>query len=135
MKHVFVNGTFDILHPGHIALLNYAKSLGNYLTVGIDSDARIKELKGAGRPVNSQEERKTLLENLKAVDEVRIFNSDQELVDLVKHCNIMVKGSDYINRKIIGVEVCPQLIFFNRIHGYSTTEKIQSIVAGRQLYR
>ena len=57
MKHVFVNGTFDILHPGHIALLNYAKSLGNYLTVGIDSDARIKELKGSDRPVNSQEER------------------------------------------------------------------------------
>lgn len=131
MKHVFVNGTFDILHPGHIALLNYAKSLGNYLTVGIDSDARIKELKGLDRPVNSQEERKILLENLKAVDEVKIFNSDQELIDLVSRCDIMVKGSDYINRKIIGVEVCSQLMFFNRIHGYSTTKKIQSIVAGR----
>ena len=131
MKHVFVNGTFDILHPGHIALLNYAKSLGNYLTVGIDSDARIKELKGSDRPVNSQEERKILLENLKAVDEVKIFNSDQELIDLVSRCDIMVKGSDYINRKIIGVEVCPQLIFFDRIHGYPTTKKIQSIVAGR----
>lgn len=131
MKNVFVNGTFDILHPGHIALLNYAKSLGNYLTVGIDSDARIKELKGLDRPVNSQEERKILLENLKAVDEVKIFNSDQELIDLVSRCDIMVKGSDYINRKIIGVEVCSQLMFFNRIHGYSTTKKIQSIVAGR----
>lgn len=131
MKHVFVNGTFDILHPGHIALLNYAKSLGNYLTVGIDSDARIKELKGSDRPVNSQEERKILLENLKAVDEVKIFNSDQELIDLVSRCDIMVKGSDYINRKIIGVDVCPQLVFFDRIHGYSTTEKIQSIVARR----
>jgi D-beta-D-heptose 7-phosphate kinase/D-beta-D-heptose 1-phosphate adenosyltransferase len=131
MKHVFVNGTFDILHPGHIALLNYAKSLGNYLTVGIDSDARIKKLKGSDRPVNSQEERKILLENLKAVDEVKIFNSDQELIDLVSQCDIMVKGSDYINRKIIGVDVCPQLVFFDRIHGYSTTEKIQSIVAGR----
>jgi D-beta-D-heptose 7-phosphate kinase/D-beta-D-heptose 1-phosphate adenosyltransferase len=131
MKHVFVNGTFDILHPGHIALLNYAKSLGNYLTVGIDSDARIKELKGSDRPINSQEERKILLENLKSVDEVKIFNSDQDLIDLVSRCDIMVKGSDYINREIIGVEVCPQLVFFNRIHGYSTTKKIQSIVAGR----
>lgn len=132
---IFVNGTFDILHPGHIALLNYAKSLGNYLTVGIDSDARIKELKGSDRPVNSQEERKTLLENLKAVDEVKIFGTDRELIDLVTQCDIMVKGSDYIDRKIIGAEVCPQLIFFDRIHGYSTTEKIQSIIAGRQLHR
>jgi len=131
MKHVFVNGTFDILHQGHIALLNYAKSLGNYLTVGIDSDARIKELKGSDRPINSHAERKILLENLKAVDEVKIFNSDQELIDLVSRCDIMVKGSDYINRKIIGVDVCPQLVFFDRIHGYSTTEKIQSIVARR----
>ena len=132
---IFVNGTFDILHPGHIALLNYAKSLGNYLTVGIDSDARIKELKGSDRPVNSQEERKILLENLKAVDEVKIFGTDRELIDLVTQCDIMVKGSDYIDRKIIGAEVCPQLIFFDRIHGYSTTEKIQSIIAGRQLHR
>ena len=58
---VFVNGTFDILHRGHIELLNYAKSLGDFLLVGIDTDDRVKEKKGPTRPIHSQEERKFFL--------------------------------------------------------------------------
>ena len=76
---VFVNGTFDILHRGHLELLNYAKSLGDYLCVGIDTDERVKEKKGPTRPIHNQDERKFFLENLKAVDEVKLFSSDEEL--------------------------------------------------------
>lgn len=131
MKKIFVNGSFDIIHVGHLSLLNYAKSLGNYLTVAIDSDRRIKEIKGRLRPINSEIERKILLENIKSVDEVKIFDSDQELIDLISCCDIMVKGSDYIDKPIIGSEICPSIVFFDRINGYSTTEKIQNIINRR----
>jgi D-beta-D-heptose 7-phosphate kinase/D-beta-D-heptose 1-phosphate adenosyltransferase len=131
MTKIFVNGSFDIVHLGHLALLNYAKSLGDFLSVGIDSDHRIKKLKGATRPINDQYERKFLLENLKCVDSVTIFDNDQELINLVSKCDIMVKGSDYIDKPIIGSEICPSIVFFDRINGYSTTEKIQNIINRR----
>lgn len=127
MTRVFVNGTFDIIHVGHLELLQYAKSLGDFLFVGIDSDLRVKKLKGSSRPVNSEYERYKLLELLKPVDHVVIFNSDEELISLIEDCDIMVKGSDYKGRPIVGEDVCKQIIFFDRINGYSTTEKIQYI--------
>lgn len=126
---VVVNGTFDIIHLGHLELLNYAKSLGDYLIVAIDTDLRVKRLKGVDRPINNQLERKTLLQNLRAVDEVRLFGSDQELVDIIKECDIMVKGSDYQGKPIVGQDCIPKIVFFERINGYSTTEKIQYIVS------
>lgn len=130
---VFVNGTFDALHAGHLALLNYAKSLGDYLIVGIDTDERVKEKKGPSRPVNSKEDRALMLINLKAVDEVRYFSTDKELEDLVKSVqpDIMVVGSDYLNKKVIGSEHSKQLRFFKRIDEYSTTKIIQSIIDRR----
>ncbi|NBS94398.1 MAG: hypothetical protein EBT27_11890, partial [Betaproteobacteria bacterium] len=105
MKKVFVNGCFDGgLHRGHIELLNYAKSQGDILYVAIDSDARVKQLKGPTRPIHNQEDRKFLLENLKAVDRVLLFNTDEELTDLVKiiEPDIMIVGSDYKNKRVIG---------------------------------
>ena len=131
MKKILVNGTFDIVHPGHLALLNYAKSLGNWLVVAIDSDRRVRELKGVDRPINSQHERQLLLENIRAVDQVLIFDSDQELVDIIRSCAIMVKGSDYRGQLIVGQDACQELVFFERIHGYSSTEKIQHIANRR----
>jgi D-beta-D-heptose 7-phosphate kinase/D-beta-D-heptose 1-phosphate adenosyltransferase len=127
LKKVIVNGTFDIIHPGHLELLNYAKSLGDFLIVAIDSDERVKELKGASRPINNQFERKLLLENLRAVDEVRVFASNEELVDIVKGCVIMVKGSDYRGQSVIGEANC-QIIYFERTDEYSSTKKIQDII-------
>ena len=129
MKRIVVNGTFDILHSGHLALLNHARSLGDYLVVAIDSDRRVRELKGADRPINTQAERQELLSNLRAVDEVRIFDSDQELVDIIAECAIMVKGSDYQGKTIVGQDVCKELIFFKLKNGYSTTNKIQDIIS------
>lgn len=125
--NVFMNGTFDILHIGHIKILNFAKAQGNYLTVGIDSDERVKRLKGQNRPINNQEERKEFLLNLKAVDEVVIFSTDDELKNCLKRSDVYVIGSDYLTKPIIGKDLCKQLVFFERVNGHSTTEKIQSL--------
>lgn len=128
MSQIFVNGSFDILHRGHLELLKYAKSLGTVL-VAIDTDRRISELKGTKRPINCVNDRKFHLESLKYVDKVSIFDSDQELIDLIKswNTNIMVKGSDYKNTFILGSEHCNEIRFYDRtIH--STTKTIQDII-------
>lgn len=128
MRKVFVNGTFDILHTGHIALLDYAKSLGDKLTVGIDSNERVRMLKGSSRPINSELERSTLLNALKSVDEVFVFDTDIDLINLIQECDVMVKGSDYKGKHIVGQDICKEIVFFERLNGYSTTEKIQHII-------
>ena len=129
MKKIIVNGSFDLLHPGHIRLLNYAKGLGDYLLVAIDTDSRIRELKGYPRPYNNELERKFLIENLKPVDEVKVFNSEQELVNIIEEYrpNIMVKGDDYRGTIIVGEEFCDEIVFLERDE-YSTTQKIQNII-------
>ena len=128
--NIFVNGTFDILHRGHLELLNYAKSLGDILLVGIDSDDRVKEKKGLTRPIYTQGERKFFLENLKAVDSVDIFSSDNELESMIKSFkpDIMVVGSDWKGKPVIGSHYAAKLIFFDRIGDYATTRTIQSII-------
>ncbi len=126
---IIVNGTFDILHPGHLALLNYAKSLGDFLIVAIDTDERVRKLKGSSRPINDQATRKIMLENLRAVDEVQLFNSDDELLRLIEKCDIMVKGSDYKDKPIVG-DALIDIEFYERTD-HSTTKTIQDIVNRR----
>ena len=127
---VFVNGTFDLLHPGHIALLNYAKSLGNYVIVGIDTDDRVREKKGPTRPIYNQDDRGLMLVALKAVDEVRYFDSDESLEALVKEVkpDVMVVGSDWKDKSVIGSYWAADLKFFDRIEDYATTKTIQGII-------
>ena len=129
-KTVFVNGTFDVLHRGHIDLLNYARSLGDYVVVGIDSDERVRQMKGKTRPINCLMDRAHMLSNLKAVDEVRFFGSDKELEGLVKEVkpDIMVVGSDWKGKSVIGSYWAAKLIFFDRIGEYATTKTIESII-------
>ena len=127
---IFVNGTFDILHPGHIQLLNYAKSLGDTLTVGIDSDRRVREKKGYARPIYNVGDRLYMLQNLKAVDYVVVFDSDEELERCIKTVkpDIMVVGSDWKGKSVIGSMYSAELRFFDRIEEYATTKTIQSII-------
>jgi D-beta-D-heptose 7-phosphate kinase/D-beta-D-heptose 1-phosphate adenosyltransferase len=134
MTKVIVNGTFDILHLGHLRLLQFARAYpASYVYVLIDSDKRVKELKGAERPIHNEYERASFLAALKAVDRVDIFDTDEELVNFIKNFepDIMVKGSDYKDKSIIGSEYCKKIVFYDRLEKYSTTNKIQDIVNRR----
>jgi len=130
MTTVIVNGTFDILHPGHIAMLNTARSLGDYLVVCIDTDRRVKELKGDTRPVNDQNFRRIMLQNLKAVDIVELFDSQEDLIRLLKlyQPDIMVKGSDWRGKSVVAEKYVKEIHWYDRIEEYSSTNIIQSII-------
>jgi rfaE bifunctional protein nucleotidyltransferase chain/domain len=130
MTTVMVNGTFDILHPGHVALLNTARSYGDYLVVAIDTDRRVTELKGPRRPVNDQNFRRVMLSNLKAVDIVVLFDNDQELADIIKTYkpDVYVKGSDWKkDTQSLAHKYCKEVIYYDRIEEYSSTKIIESI--------
>jgi D-beta-D-heptose 7-phosphate kinase/D-beta-D-heptose 1-phosphate adenosyltransferase len=131
MTTVVVNGTFDILHPGHVAMLNTARSLGDYLIVCIDTDRRVKELKGNTRPINDQVFRKVMLQNLKAVDIVEFFDSQEDLVRLLKlyKPDIMVKGSDWKGKSVVAEQYVKEIFWYDRIDEYSTTKIIQDIIS------
>jgi rfaE bifunctional protein nucleotidyltransferase chain/domain len=132
---IFVNGSFDLLHTGHLDLLFFAKSLGNHLHVAIDTDERIKKHKGVDRPVNPLYIRKAIMESLKPVDSVSFFDSDEDLINTIREYSpdIMVKGSDWRGKYIIGQEYCGQVIFYERVNDESTTKTIEDFIARRQL--
>ena len=127
MKKVWVNGCFDVLHRGHIELFKFAKSKGDFLIIGIDSDERIKSMKGDLRPFNSEEDRRFFLESIKFIDHVEIFTSDEDLEKKIFYFDpdVMVIGSDYKNKKVIGSQHAKELLFFDRIQGYSTTNILE----------
>lgn len=131
MKKIVVNGSFDLIHMGHLKLLEFARSYANsYVYVLIDSDNRIKKIKGNTRPVNNQYERKFMLESLKYVDKVEIFDSDTDLENKIKTYlpDLMIKGSDYRDQFIIGSKHCKDIVYYDRINEFSTTKKIQDII-------
>ena len=123
MVKVWVNGSFDVLHLGHLKLLEYANSFGR-VRVGIDTDERIREKKGPSRPYNTLEERVEFLYSLKHVSDVVTFGSNDELVERIKEYepDIMVIGDDYNLEAIIGREYIPEIKFFNKIPGKSTSK-------------
>jgi D-beta-D-heptose 7-phosphate kinase/D-beta-D-heptose 1-phosphate adenosyltransferase len=129
LRNVFVNGTFDVIHPGHIELLNFAKDRGDHLTVAIDSTDRIRRLKGPYRPINTEYERVLILQNIRAVDHVVVFHTDEDLIKLVSKCDVMVKGSDYRGKPIVGESECKEILFYEIYNEYSTTKKIQHIIS------
>lgn len=122
---VFTNGVFDILHTGHFELLAKAKTLGNKLIVGINSDASVKRLKGENRPINNVAIRTKQLDALPWVDEVHVFEQDTPY-ELIKHIqpNLIVKGGDYTVETVVGHEIADVYIV-PTVEGYSTTKIIE----------
>ena len=122
MKTIFTNGCFDILHRGHVELLRYCYNLGDRVVVGLNSDQSVKRLKGQFRPFNAQEDRKFILESLKFVDEVIVFDEDTplELITKLKP-DVIVKGGDYNVEQVVGNKIA-KVEIFNFLEGYSTTK-------------
>ena len=129
MIKVWVNGTFDIVHLGHIQLLKKAAELGDFLIVGLDGDRRVTELKGEQRPINNLVSRITLLESIKYVDRVVAFDSDEQLETLIKTMRpaIMVIGEEYRGKRIIGSEYVGEIVYFPQMEGFSSTHIINKL--------
>ncbi len=131
MKRVMVNGTFDILHRGHLDLLRYARQQGDQLLVAIDTDRRVKELKGSQRPINNEADRKLMLHSLRDVDIVMLFDTTEELIQIMEDFkpDVYVKGSDWKHDKGSTAEqYCKKVIYYDRVGDYSTTKTIQDII-------
>ncbi len=127
-KIVFTNGCFDILHVGHVKYLQIAKSFGDVLIVGLNSDESVSRLKGPSRPVNSAEDRAYLLAALEAVDFVVPFEADTpyELIKMIKP-DVLVKGGDYEGKEVVGTEFAGELKLVDFVDGKSTTKTIEKI--------
>jgi D-beta-D-heptose 7-phosphate kinase/D-beta-D-heptose 1-phosphate adenosyltransferase len=123
MKKIWVNGSFDILHLGHVRLLEYASIFGS-VRVGLDTDERIKEKKGKDRPYNTLEDRVEFLHSIKYVDSIVTFGSNEELIENIREYgpDVMVIGDDYNYDNIVGIEYIPEVRFFPKIEGKSTTK-------------
>ena len=130
---VFTNGCFDVLHRGHATYLQAAKALGDKLIVGVNSDASVKRLKGAGRPINTEEDRAYLLASLSAVDYVVIFEEDtpHELLSHIRP-DVLVKGGDYRLEEVVGREFAGEVQLIDFVEGYSTTRTIRRMKEGKK---
>jgi D-beta-D-heptose 7-phosphate kinase/D-beta-D-heptose 1-phosphate adenosyltransferase len=126
-RTIFTNGCFDILHKGHIDYLKKSKELGDKLIVGLNSDASVARLKGLDRPINKQEDRKYVLENLGCVDQVIIFDEDTpyELIKNLKP-DIITKGGDYKSYDVVGNDLT-KVVIIPFVDGYSTTGILEKI--------
>jgi len=124
MKRVWVNGCFDVLHLGHVRMLEFAKSLGGNLVVGIDSDTRVSNLKGEDRPINNQLSRSEFLVALRSVDSVVVFDSKHEMRKLLRIHRItdMVIGEEYREKEITGSDLVDKIHFFPKVGDFSTTK-------------
>lgn len=127
-KIVFTNGCFDILHAGHVSVLEFARSKGDVLVVGLNSDASVRRLKGPSRPVNGQADRALVLAALESVSAVCIFNEDTpyRLIKTVSP-DVLVKGGDYKPSEIVGREFAKQVVRFALLKGRSTTNIIKKV--------
>ena len=132
-KIVFTNGCFDILHVGHVKYLEEAKSYGDVLILGLNSDESVRRLKGPTRPVNTEDDRAYILASLEAVDYVVKFYEDTpyELIKAIEP-HILVKGGDYEGKEVVGEDIADELRLVNFVEGKSTTKTIERIKNGHE---
>lgn len=129
---VFTNGCFDIIHAGHVIYLHDAKSYGDVLVVGLNSDDSVRRLKGKNRPLNGENDRAVVMDTLKPVDYVCIFEEDTpfELISAIKP-DVLVKGGDYTRETIVGADIVEQnggkVIVVPLLEGRSTTSIIEKM--------
>jgi D-beta-D-heptose 7-phosphate kinase/D-beta-D-heptose 1-phosphate adenosyltransferase len=123
MTKVWVNGTFDVMHIGHIKLLEYAHNYG-LIRVGIDTDERVKQSKGESRPINKLEDRVEFIKSIRYVDSVVTFGSNEELEQKIMEwdANIMIIGDDYKYKEIVGSHLFERILFFEKIKNKSTSK-------------
>lgn len=124
--NIWVNGTFDVVHIGHIKLLEYAAKYGR-VRVGLDTDERIKSMKGEDRPCNNLKDRMDFISSIRYVESVTFFGSNEELESRIKEydTDIIVVGDDYQYKPVIGGEFVDRVLFFPKIEGKSTTKILQ----------
>ena len=129
-KVVWCNGTFDILHPGHIELFKVGKSLGDKLIVATDTDEKIRQDKGASKPINNLCDRISMLQAIKYIDEVFYFNDRKELEGLIElySPDILLLGDDWKGGDVVGIQYAKEVRFLPRLN-YSTTHIIDKIRA------
>jgi D-beta-D-heptose 7-phosphate kinase/D-beta-D-heptose 1-phosphate adenosyltransferase len=127
-KIVFTNGCFDILHRGHVSYLDIAKSYGDVLILGLNSDASVRKLKGDSRPINSEEDRAFVLSALESVDFVTVFGDETpyELIKMVEP-DVLVKGGDYEGKEVVGSDIAREVKLVQFVDGKSTTKTIEKI--------
>ncbi len=127
-KIVFTNGCFDILHAGHVSVLEFSRSKGDVLVVGLNSDESVRRLKGPTRPVNKQADRALVLAALESVSYVCVFKEDTpyNLIKAVRP-DVLVKGGDYKPSEIVGREFAGKVVRFALLKGRSTTGIIKKV--------
>ena len=125
---VWCNGTFDILHPGHIELFKVGKSLGDKLIVATDTDEKIRQDKGSSKPVNNLCDRISMLQAIKYIDEVLYFGNRKELEGLIElySPDILLLGDDWKGGDVVGIQYAKEVRFLPRLN-YSTTDIIKKI--------
>ena len=128
-KRVWLNGTFDVLHLGHIKLFQHAKILypTSIVCVGVDTDDRVRQMKGPNRPINPLAFRVEFLKSIRFIDSIRSFATDDELREEIALFNpdVMLIGDDYRHHTIIGEELIPRIEYVKRFDGLSTTSLIE----------
>ena len=127
---VWCNGTFDILHPGHIELFKVGKSLGDKLIVATDTDEKIRQDKGTSKPVNNLCDRISMLQAIRYIDQVHYFDNRKELEGLIRlySPDILLLGDDWQGGDVVGIEYAKEVRFLPRLN-YSTTDIIKKIRA------
>ncbi len=129
---VFTNGVFDIIHPGHVEVLKRARSLGDMLIVGINTDESVRRLKGNLRPILTLEERMSIISSIRYVDAVVPFEEDTpyRLIEFLRP-HVLVKGGDYRPEEVVGRDIVEEVVIIPLKEGISTSRIIERI---RQRY-